>query len=141
MRLGANLFLMMTFLNIQEAQQAIKDLADTSATLISWGLSLIGASLLSMISTSYVKPENKKIKLIYLLFFPGWIAAGTSIFFGEYIQRAKFSAVINSSKEGLLSVFGNVNYWYSFQIIWFNISLGCFVAWLISYFIWWIFKS
>lgn len=132
---------MMTFLNIQEAQQAIKDLADTSSTLISWGLSLIGASLLSMISASYVKPENKKVKLIYLLFFPGWIAIGTSIFFGEYIQRAKFSAALNSSKDGLLSVFRNVNNWYSFQIIWFNIGLGCFVAWLISYFIWWIFKS
>lgn len=118
----------------------IKGIADVSATFATWSLTVIGASVLAIISTSYLRPVRKTIRYAYFLFIPGWICLAVSLFEGNMIARrlaaAYFTAPTN--KSILLEIGLNVNKEFGRQIDYFKSGLAFFALWLIVYLIWWV---
>src|SRR5476649_1784098 len=70
----------------KKINDANKLINDESNRLITWSLSIIGGSILTIISTSYIRPTGL-ILYSYFLFALGWIFLGLSIYFGEIVTR------------------------------------------------------
>jgi hypothetical protein len=119
----------------------IKTMSEGSNTILGWVLAIIGGSILIIVSTSYIRPVDKKIRLIYLLFIPGWSFLTISLYYGDKINRRKIAAALVGD-EGILKNIGyEINKEFSSQLLYFNIGISIFIVWLIIYLIWWIFGN
>ncbi len=118
----------------------IESVEKGSNRIISWSLSIVGGSLLVILSESYILPSYQLYKLPYLLFGVGWILIGISIYNGRNITNSKMAAVLyDQNEDNLKEILKNVNKYYLRQLRFFNWSLVAFGLWLILYLIWWIF--
>ena len=72
----------------------VQAIVNTSNTIVSWSMSMIAASLVAILSTSYVKPVGKWAKLIYLTFVPGWFYLLNSINWGNSLSRRWIMATL-----------------------------------------------
>ena len=91
-------------------------------------------------STSFIAPKEKKIKLSYLLFLPGWILLGTSIYFGNKVERGYLAALHLAESSGRYEVAVRMNNSYKLQQNLLMFGMGIFGVWLIVYLFWWVFK-
>lgn len=122
--------------------KTIESIENGSNKIISWSLSIVGGTLLVILSENYIKPDYQLYKLAYLLFGVGWILIGISIYNGRNITNSKMAAVLFDQKEeNLKKILKNVNRYYSRQLCFFYWSLSVFGLWLILYLMWWIFGS
>ena len=111
-----------------------------SSSIINWCLNIIGGSILVIISSDYVRPLNKKIRLFYLLFIPGWCLLGYTIKLGINIANYEImSTIMQKDKVQLLQITANMGFDYSRQLLFFNLGLACFGIWIVSFLISWIF--
>lgn len=55
-------------------------------TISAWCLSIIVGSVLILLSSSYLHPVEKKIRLIFSLFVVGWSLIAISIYYGINIS-------------------------------------------------------
>lgn len=118
--------------------EAIKAIVTGSNIYVTWSLSIVGASLVTIFSTSFIKMDNKCWRLIYLLFIPGWACLILSIKNGEIIVRRGIMAAVNPQQ--IDSIANSMNDNFLCQLSYFNYGLICFVIWLIIFLFWWIFK-
>lgn len=100
---------------------------------------MIAASLLAILSTSYIKPVGKWAKLIYLAFIPGWFNLVISINWGNSLTRRGIMATlypdrINAITEKMNDEFAN-------ELSGFYLALVFFCAWLLMYLLWWVFQD
>ena len=119
----------------------IKAYAAESTSLKTWGLSIIGASLLAILSTSYVKPTAIGWRMIYLIFIPAWILSALSVYNGMIVSRrlvAAINASLRSDKSDLLTIASKINDHYAAQLALFNYSVVCYMLWLLLYLVWWL---
>jgi hypothetical protein len=114
-------------------------MADGSSTLVGWGLTIIAASIITIVSTSYLRPSNKKIRLIYLLFIPGWMFIGLSIYFGNKISRRYIASMLVPRTDIIHEIGNKINTEFSSQLLWFQVGLIFFSIWLLLFLLWWIF--
>ena len=77
-------YTMNTFLEIAVG---IKSISDVSSTFVKWSLTILGASVLAIISTCYLRPTNKRIRYAYFIFITGWIVISISMYLGNIIVR------------------------------------------------------
>jgi len=122
-------------------REGFKSMADGSSTLVGWGLTIIAASIITIVSTSYLRPLNKKIRLIYLLFIPGWIFISLSIYFGNKISRRYIAAMLVTKTEYLDQIGEKINTEFGSQLLYFQIGLIFFSIWLLAFLLWWIFGN
>lgn len=122
-------------------REGLKAIADESRTLVGWGLALIGASVIAIASTSYFRPLNLKVRLIYLLFIPGWFFIGLSARNGESVSR-RFAAAGFAQDRGTLLQIGNfINEEFGNQLTYLQWGVGFFSLWLFMFILWWIFGN
>jgi len=117
----------------------ITSVVTSSNTITTWSMSVIGASLLAILSTSYHKPIGKWSKLIYLLYIPGWIYLALSIKLGNDIVRGGIMATLDQSK--IPEIVSNMNDEFSDQQHYFNLGLIFFGTWLLLYLSWWVLQD
>ena len=109
-------------------------------TLISWGLVMIGGSILAIIGTSYYRPGALWVRCSYLAFLPAWFFLSLSIYAGTRVQGVYLAALY--SKHPNIDMFKDiVNDDAASQIRWMEVGLACFGIWLMLYLAWWIFHN
>jgi hypothetical protein len=128
-------------------RDGFKVMADNSQTLIGWCLAIFGATILALISSSYIRPPNKDVRLIYLLFIPGWIFIGFSAYCGNLLARYYMVAIQKfSPKESelilkLRDAGWYIDFAYGKQLLFLQIGLIVFAVWILIFLVWWIFKD
>ncbi|WP_179413713.1 hypothetical protein HDF19_13335 [Mucilaginibacter sp. E4BP6] len=118
---------------------SVHALATGANVRITWSIALIGGSLATIFSTSYVKPFNKWLKLIYLIFLPAWLYLADAIRTGDIISRLDIGAILNPNRIPM--IFGEINKEYNDQLVSFNIALVLLGIWLIVFLLSWVFND
>ena len=109
-------------------------------SLAQWELAIMGGSLLVVVGSSHHRPSVRGVRAFYLLFLPGWICLGISIWFSTRVQGAymAYLAFRAADFEGTVRA---VNADMISQN-WFMLAgLFCFFIWLVVYLIWWTFAE
>jgi len=120
--------------------QSLKSIEESANKLITWSLSIIGGSLLAIISNSYIHPESRVLKLGYLIFIGGWLFLAKTIYHGNTISRTNIISLLNKdNREELEERFVTCNNEFGLQLKAFNWALFFFAVWLLAYLMWWIF--
>lgn len=128
-------------------RDGFKVIADNSQTLIGWCLAIFGATILALISTSYARPPSKRIRLIYLLFIPGWVFIGFSVYCGNLLARYYMVAVQKSAAselELLQSLYRSgwyLDFAYDKQLVFLQLGLMAFAIWILAFLVWWVFSN
>jgi hypothetical protein len=122
-------------------RDGLKSMAEESQTLTGWGLAIIGASIIGMASTSYLRPPRRRVRLIYLLFIPGWLFIAWSVYNGDKISRHYSAAVFARNRELLGQIGSLMNTQFDQQLTHLQWGLGFFALWLLVFAIWWIFSD
>ena len=117
----------------------VKSISESSNLINNWALSILGATLVAILSTSYIKPVGKFWKLIYLLYIPGWYFLYISLGANDSLNRRGLMAQIKP--ERLEEIIDKMNDDFYSQIQNFRYAVGCFCIWLILYLIWFIFND
>ena len=119
-------------------QFGLKEAAEHSNRLIEWALLLYAGSVATIVSTSYIRPPTKKLRLIYLSFLPAWILLAISIFYGRQIN-GRYLASIFSKPEFHSSIRMEMMSDLQNQINFLQYGMLFLGGWLILYVLWWIF--
>ncbi|MDC6366614.1 MULTISPECIES: hypothetical protein [Flavobacteriaceae] len=120
----------------------IKSIESGANKISSWSLSVVGGSILTLLSESYIHPDNGLLKLPYLLFFFGWIFLAFSLYNAkEILGRSIAADLFKGRKDLLMPIFRKCNNQYKRQLMFFNLALLTFGIWLVVYLIWWIFLN
>jgi small-conductance mechanosensitive channel len=119
-------------------QGGLEQINNGSAGLVTWALALVAGSVATIVSTSYLRSMNRVIRCIYLLFIPGWLFLGLSIYYGERISR-RFMASKLVPEENLHKIAKMVNQDFANQRLLLEIGLLIFALWLVIFLIWWVF--
>jgi glucan phosphoethanolaminetransferase (alkaline phosphatase superfamily) len=126
--------------NGKDLLQAIKSISEGSNRIITWSLSVVGGTILIIVSSSYLHPATKELKLAYLLFFLGWIFLAFSINKGIVISGRSMAAEFYSGNDKMIRViFEKTNNDFKCQLNLFKWALLVFAIWLILFLFWWVF--
>lgn len=126
--------------SVERLFNCIKSIEKGSSKISAWSLSIIGGSLLAILSNDYLHPSQPGLKMIYLLFIVGWIFIGKSFYNGKKIIGKSIATELNkNNKEALKATFEDCNEFYSRQLRFFNLGLLIFGIWLLLYLLWWVF--
>lgn len=112
-----------------------------SQSLSGWALLIAGGSIVTLVGTSYHRPQRWWARLMYLAFVPGWYFLGRGMYFGVAVQRAFLGYLFaNPTGEALMKFKGAVNDDALRQILGIQYGVDCFGVWLLLYLIWWLFN-
>jgi phage shock protein PspC (stress-responsive transcriptional regulator) len=111
-------------------------------SLSQWGLLIIAGSLVIVVSTSYRRPQNQKVRAAYFLFIPMWCCLAVSIYQGIMVQRSYVAYLVASratpQEKTLNSIAEEITNATRIQIGSLEISLLIGAVWLLIYIVWWI---
>jgi hypothetical protein len=79
-------------------------IAEGSRSLAGWGLLIIAASVAAIVGTSYIRPIDRRVRCVYLLFIPGWGFVARSIYYGDQISRRHMAALFANSETSLSEI-------------------------------------
>jgi hypothetical protein len=116
----------------------LQAIVDSSATMVTWALAVGAASVAAIVSTSYLRPQQLRTRVIYLLFPVGWVLLGLSILHGNSIARSGIAAQLTNSRDRQLEIGAAMNTEYIAQQFWLMLGLTAFALWLLFYLVWWI---
>ena len=119
---------------------AMKVAVDGSSTMVTWALSTIGGSIAAIVSTSYLRPKNVRIRRIYLLYLPAWVFLGLSIGCGHVIERRHIAAHFAPSTrlDRLQQIAQLINDDYLYQQDFLAAGLAILGIWLTFFLLWWV---
>jgi hypothetical protein len=121
-----------------ELVTALKVVVDSSATLVTWALSIVAGSVVAIVSTSYLRPSNARVRLIYLLYLPGWVFLSVSIYLGNQVSM-RYVAAQFVKEEVVRTIAQQINRDFRSQQVMLMIGLLMFAAWLCLFLLWWVF--
>lgn len=121
--------------------KGIKTFETGSSKLTTWTLSIIGGSILIIISDSYFRPYNIQHRYVYFLFLVGWILLGISLHHAFSITRHLMVTDLYKDRNLLAQILQKCNRRFAWQIRFFQSGLLTFGLWLIFFLIWWIFAE
>lgn len=122
-------------------REGLKAIAEESRALVGWGIALIGASVIAIASSSYFRPLDLRIRLVYLLFVPGWFSIVLSARNGESVSRRFAAASFAQNRQMLLDIGNSINVEFGSQLTYLQWGLGFFFVWLFVFILWWIFGN
>ena len=125
---------------IKKIRDGYKPVYEASQTFSGWCLLIIAASTATIVSTSYFRPSRKHFRLIYLLFLPGWLFIALSIRHGIAISEDYISLGLVSG-EFIPGITDQMDSAYASQLLFFELALGVFALWLITFLLFWIFDD
>jgi hypothetical protein len=113
--------------------------------LSQWSLLTIGGSLVIIVSTSYYRPANARVRAAYFLFVPSWLCLAISIYQGIRVQRA-YVAYLVGSRQGPNTQLSNqiaetMADATRKQILSLEVALAFVGIWLLIYIFWWIMSA
>lgn len=113
-----------------------------SQSLSGWALLIAGGSIVTLVGTSYHRPQRWCARMIYLVFVPGWYFLGRCMYFGVNVQRAYLGYLFsNPIGDKLMQFKGAVNDDALRQILGIQHAAECFGVWLLLYLAWWLWNS
>jgi hypothetical protein len=111
-------------------------------SLSQWSLLIIGGSLIMVVSTSYRRPQNRKVRAAYFLFIPMWCCLAMTIYQGIVVQRSYVAYLVASrstpTQQTLNGIAENITNATRNQIIALESALLIGALWLLIYIVWWI---
>jgi hypothetical protein len=115
-------------------------------SLSQWGLLIIGGSLVVVVSTSYRRPQNPKVRAAYLLFIPMWCCLAVSVYQGINVQRSYVAYLVASraatpNQQTINSIAESITNATRYQILSLEIALLFGALWLLIYIVWWIYSK
>lgn len=116
-------------------------LAEGSSSVTQTALAVLLGSLAAILTTKYIRPPGRGMRLIYLLFLPGWWFLYQILKAGDKIARSNLGARFTNSPEDLRAAAVEMNSLYFEQLAHFSHAMKLFTAWLIIYLVWWIFTD
>jgi len=123
-----------------QIRNALETISENSEKFSGWCLLAIGASLLAVLSTEYVRPITGKAQLIYLIFIPAWALFAFSLKHGNDVLGYHAGSFL--VKESLLKdMLVDANNSFSDQLTYMHWSFSTLSIWLVSYLVLWIFSS
>jgi hypothetical protein len=135
-------------INMQAAVDDSKffEAAQTLAQGLSqWDLLILGGSLVIVVSTSYYRPRNRKIRAAYFLFVPTWFCLALSVYQGISVQRSYVAYLVSTrgtpQPKLLNTIAEDMTNATRTQIRSLEIALLFTGAWLIIYIVWWVFTK
>jgi hypothetical protein len=120
-------------------QNIANNIIQHSGTIVNWCLSIVGGSILVIISGDYVRPVSRKMRLFYLLFIPGWFFLGWAVKSGVNVANQGIMSVLMQKDEAkMIEIMAIMGDSYSKQLFFFNIGLIFFGIWVLVFLIAWI---
>jgi len=127
----------------EESQQLLTILKETAMIAEATNrlaLLVFGGSVAALISTSYLQPKERKVRLVYFLFVPGWFALMWAMYRGHQVCNVYLSA---------MHVVNEPELYYKLQVLWqleeqsaaLYLSLVPFSLWFVIFLIWWVWKG
>ena len=126
------------------ALEALKTIVETSQGLSGWAITVAGGSVVVILGTGYLRPKSCFVRLAYLLYLPGWLLLGLSVYYGQLIQRRYIAALLidtGQAKGDLGKIVQAVNSHFGDQLDFFGWALVCFGIWLVIFLFWWVFGN
>lgn len=118
--------------------EALAAITANAAQHITWSLTILGATLLTVVGTSHVSPNSTLGRSVYLLFLPAWVLLGASIYYGDRVHRHAISTLM-VGEDKRREIFGLINADALCQLNLMRYA-GVFLAfWLLAYVLWWVF--
>jgi hypothetical protein len=114
-------------------------------SLSQWDLLIIGGSLVVIVSTSYYRPEARRMRLTYFLFLPAWFFLAFSVYQGIQIQGSYVAYLVaarnNDSDKNTLTIQQIATAMENAarrEIQGLELALLCLALWLVIYIAWWV---
>jgi len=115
---------------------------EAAQSLSQWSLLIVGGSLVVVVSTSYRRPQNPKVRAAYFLFIPMWCCLAVSVYQGIVVQRSYVAYLVASrstpAQQTLNSIAENITDATRNQILALESALLIGALWLLIYIVWWI---
>lgn len=124
----------------QVFKEATKLIQEESNRLITWALTILGATILFVSSASnYFHPAGY-FKYTYILYFLGWLFLIISIYFGEELTRRFIAGMWqDESKISLISQIKlKINRNFKLQLDFFKYAVLVFSVWIFIFLYWFI---
>ncbi len=121
-------------------QEGISAMAGGATTLTGWSLAILGATVAGIVAGQFLRPAAK-IRLVYLLFIPGWVLLGISIWYGDKVTRRVTAAGFTDNHDRLREIAASMNSEYAAQRDFFQFALLAFGCWLGCVLLWWVFAK
>jgi hypothetical protein len=115
----------------------LKQIVDSSAQLSTSALAIFGGTVAVIVGTSYRRPKQLRWRLPFLLFVPGWILLGHSMYLGNTIASRYLAATMVKQSEWM-AIATRVNDDYGNQQASLLAALFFFGAWLVVYLLYWV---
>jgi hypothetical protein len=114
-------------------------------SLSQWDLLILAGSLVIVVSTSYYRPRDRRVRAAYFLFIPTWFCLALSVYQGINVQRSYVAYLVAARGTPAASLLNeiaeNMTDATRRQILSLEIALLFTGAWLIIYIVWWIFSN
>jgi hypothetical protein len=124
---------------MQDFSAALQAAVASSSTMVTWALAVGAGSVATIVSTSYLRPRQRWVRLMYLLFPAGWVFLGLSIYYGNAIALGGVAALFGPQEQSRQLLIGaHVNTNFISQQITLTVGLAIFGGWLLLYLAWWI---
>jgi hypothetical protein len=125
--------------HFKKTTEANKLINEESNRIITWSLTVIGGSILTIISSGYVNPTGP-ILYAYAIFAVGWVYLGFSIYYGEKVTRNYIAGITadDENTDFINSIGKEVDNNFGRQLSYFKYGIFTFSAWLILFLVWFI---
>jgi hypothetical protein len=98
-----------------------------------------------VISTSYYRPNDRRMRAAYFLFIPTWFSLAMSVYQGISVQRSYVAYLVASrgspQPKLLEQIAVNMTSATRSQILSLEIALVFAGVWLLAYILWWVFTT
>jgi hypothetical protein len=121
-------------------QDGMSAVSTGATTLSGWSLTILGATVAGVVAGHFLRP-SPTVRRIYLLFIPGWVFLGISIWYGDSVMRRLAAAAFTEDHKMLSEIAQSINSDYAAQRSWFSLALLIFGFWLAIFLLWWVFTK
>ena len=119
---------------------ALEQVLNSSSQLTTWALAAGGAAVAMIAGTAYHRPRTVAARLPFLLFLPGWICIGRSLWAGSRLSGAFLaSRMVPATNMQLIG--SRINDFYADQSRFLLMGIYCFAVWLSLYVLIWVFTD
>ena len=116
----------------------LKQIVDSSSQLSTTGFAVMGGTVAVVIGASYRRPTDLRWRLPLLLFAPGWLCVGWSLYLSNVIASRYLAATMVGASD-LAKIAERVNEDFGDQRFWLMASLVFFGIWLLVSLYYWVF--
>lgn len=120
--------------------ESLRAIIESSNVMTNWALTLVGASVVAIVSTSNLRPTTRLARLPYFLFLVGWLCLGVSAYHG-YLLSGNYVAAQLVDPAGIKKILEEMNTRFIAQQTWFKRGLLPFGIWLVVFLFWWVLQD